>query len=235
MEAVVLLSGGIDSTTCLAMAVEKHGVENVHCLTFAYGQKHQNELDNALDVANYYNVPLTIAKVDHRIFEGSNSTLLQGNGEISHQSYAETIEQNGEGTVDTYVPFRNGLMLSQASALAYSLGASVVYYGAHADDAAGSAYPDCTPEFYEAMNNAIKFGTANKVSLQAPLINMNKATVVDYGLHHEAPYQLTRSCYEGHKKQCGECGTCIDRINAFKANSAIDPVPYEVSINWEEA
>ena len=227
MEAVVLLSGGLDSTTCLALAIDEYGKENVHCLTFSYGQKHENELVNAQKVADYYGVSLTVAQVDKSIFSGSTSTLLQGNGEISHKSYAETIKENGEGEVDTYVPFRNGLILSQAAALAYSLGAKSVVYGAHADDAAGQAYPDCTPEFYKAMNLAIYEGTGKKVELHAPLIYFNKSQVVKEGLKLNAPYHLTRSCYEGHDKSCGKCGTCIDRLHAFELNGVEDPIAYE--------
>ena len=152
MKKVVLLSGGVDSTTCLALAVSRYGASNVTALTFLYGQKHANEIENARKVAEHFSVKLVEAHVDSEIFQGSSSTLLKGNGEISHKSYAEIIAEDGEGTVDTYVPFRNGLMLSQAAALAYSLEADEVWYGAHSDDAAGSAYPDCTPEFYESMD-----------------------------------------------------------------------------------
>ena len=153
MNKVVLLSGGVDSTTCLAMAVARYGADKVTALTFLYGQKHSNELQNARNVAKHLGVELVEAEVSRQIFQGSKSTLLQGNGEISHESYADILAKNGEGVVDTYVPFRNGLMLSQAAALAYSKNADEVWYGAHSDDAAGSAYPDCTPEFYAAMES----------------------------------------------------------------------------------
>ena len=156
--------------------------------------------------------------------------MLKGGGEISHKSYAEIIEQNGEGTVDTYVPFRNGLMLSQAAALAYSSTADEVWYGAHADDAAGAAYPDCTPAFYNYMDKAIYFGTGQKVHLNAPLIELNKSQVVAAGLKVNAPYELTRSCYEGHYYACGKCATCIDRLKAFADNGIKDPVPYEAEV-----
>ena len=227
MKKVVLLSGGLDSTTCLALAVSRYGASNVIALTFLYGQKHANEIENARKVAEHFSVKLVEAHVDSEIFQGSSSTLLKGNGEISHKSYAEIIAEDGEGTVDTYVPFRNGLMLSQAAALAYSLEADEVWYGAHSDDAAGSAYPDCTPEFYESMDKAIFHGTGHKVHLLAPLLNLNKAQVVAAGLKVKAPYELTRSCYEGHEYACGKCATCIDRLNAFGQNLVVDPIQYE--------
>ena len=227
MKKVVLLSGGVDSTTCLALAFSRYGANNVTALTFLYGQKHANEIENARKVAEHFSVKLVEAHVDSEIFQGSSSTLLKGNGEISHKSYAELIAEDGEGTVDTYVPFRNGLMLSQAAALAYSLGADEVWYGAHSDDAAGSAYPDCTPEFYESMDKAIFHGTGHKVHLLAPLLNLNKAQVVAAGLKVKAPYELTRSCYEGHELACGKCATCIDRLNAFGQNLVDDLIQYE--------
>jgi 7-cyano-7-deazaguanine synthase len=227
MNKVVLLSGGVDSTTCLAMAVARYGADKVTALTFLYGQKHSNELQNARNVAKHLGVELVEAEVSRQIFQGSKSTLLQGNGDISHESYADILAKNGEGVVDTYVPFRNGLMLSQAAALAYSKDADEVWYGAHSDDAAGSAYPDCTPEFYAAMDQAIFQGTGHTVHLLAPLLNLNKAQVVAAGLKINAPYELTRSCYEGHEYACGKCATCIDRLHAFEVNGVTDPVQYE--------
>lgn len=222
MRAVVLLSGGIDSTTCLALAVEEFGAENVEALCLSYGQKHDKELQSAFKVARYYGVQLVEDEINP--FQFSDCPLLKGRGDIKHESYAEQLEEmGGEGTVDTYVPFRNGILLSVAAAFAYSIGADCVYYGAHADDAAGRAYPDCTPEFVAAMDEAIYEGTGHCVNVIAPLLMMNKAEVVATGLKLGAPYELTWSCYEGGDVPCGKCGTCIDRANAFKANGIEDP------------
>lgn len=222
-KAVVLLSGGIDSTTCLALAVETYGAENVLALSLYYGQKHQRELDAADDVAAYYGV-MHVTRDLSKVFKFSDCTLLEGRRAIKHQSYAEQLAAlGGEGTVDTYVPFRNGLFLAYAAAIAVSLHAEIVYYGAHADDAAGRAYPDCTPEFADAMGQAIFEGSGRKCSLRAPLLGMNKAQVVKMGLQLHAPYHLTWSCYEGGEHPCGKCGTCIDRAKAFEANGVSDP------------
>lgn len=223
MKAVVLLSGGIDSTTCLAGAVNDYGAENVKALCLSYGQKHKKELESARKVAKHYGIQLIEESVD--CFKFSNCSLLEGREDIKHESYAEQLAKlDGEGTVATYVPFRNGILLSIAAAYAYSIGADYVYYGAHADDAAGRAYPDCTPEFVDSMNNAIFWGTGKKVKIVAPLLMMNKAEVVKLGLKLHAPYELTWSCYEGGEKPCGKCGTCIDRIKAFEVNGVVDPI-----------
>lgn len=224
MKTVVLLSGGIDSTTCLALACKQYGKENVLCLSLSYGQKHQKELESARNVADYYGVPL----IEHditKIMEFSNCPLLAKSSEkIKHKSYVEQLNEiGGEGTVNTYVPFRNGVLLSIAASIAYSLGYDIVWYGAHADDAAGRAYPDCTPEFVNSMQAAIKHGTANKVTIEAPLLYFNKADVVLLGSELGAPYYLTWSCYEGGDKPCGTCGTCIDRAKAFEAIGLDDP------------
>lgn len=225
-KAVVLLSGGIDSTTCLADAVQTYGADNVLALSMYYGQKHQKEIESAQDVAKYYGVDHIIQEISGA-FDLSDCTLLQGREEVAHESYAEQLEKmGGEGTVATYVPFRNGLFLSYAAAIATSVHASTVYYGAHADDAAGRAYPDCTPEFEEAMDRAIYEGSGHLVRLYAPLLNWNKAQVVKYGLELDAPYYLTWSCYEGGDRPCGKCGTCIDRAKAFEANGITDPAIY---------
>ena len=132
--------------------------------------------------------------------------------------------------VRTYVPFRNGLMLSSVAALAMSIYPDEdveIYLGAHADDAAGRAYADCSQEFTDAMFKAIDIGTYGKVHVQAPLVNMTKAEVVKTGLSLRTPYELTWSCYEGGERQCGTCGTRIDRRRAFEANGVKDPVGYE--------
>lgn len=222
-KAVVLLSGGIDSTTCLADAVRTYGADNVLALSMYYGQKHQKEIESAQAVAKYYGVDHIIQRISGA-FDLSDCTLLQGREAVAHESYAKQLEKiGGEGTVATYVPFRNGLFLSYAAAIATSVHADTVFYGAHADDAAGRAYPDCTPEFAEAMDRAIYEGSGGLVRLYAPLLNWNKAQVVKYGLELGAPYHLTWSCYEGGDKPCGKCGTCIDRAKAFEANGVEDP------------
>lgn len=231
MKALVLNSGGIDSTTCVGIAVSKYGKDNVITASLYYGQKHDKELECAKKIADYYGVKHIEEDISNIMKYASNvCTLVKGGQDIEHKSYVEQIEENGEGRVATYVPFRNGLLLSIATAYADSLFLNEeveVYYGAHADDAAGQAYADCSPEFAEAMNKAINIGTYGKISICRPLINMNKAEVVKTGLELNVPYQLTWSCYEGKEKQCGTCGTCIDRRHAFEANGVEDPVGYE--------
>lgn len=230
MKAVVLSSGGIDSTTCLGIAVDRYGKENVVSLSMYYGQRHNKELDCATKIAEYYGVKhyeMNLAS----IFLFSNCSLLSHSTEqVPEKSYAEQIEENGTGRVSTYVPFRNGLLLATATSIADGLFPNqdcVIMYGAHADDAAGDAYADCSPEFAKAIGEAINIGTYKKIRLEAPLVNMNKTEVVKTGLDLGVPYQFTWSCYEGGEKQCGKCGTCIDRRKAFKNNNTIDPVGYE--------
>lgn len=228
---VVLSSGGVDSTTCIGMAVDKYGKENVVTASLFYGQRHSKELECARKIAEYYGVR-HIEKDISTVMEYSNCSLLsQSTQNIVRKSYAQQIEENGEGRVSTYVPFRNGLLLSIATAIADSLfpGEDVdIYYGAHADDAAGEAYADCSIEFVEAINKAINIGTYKKINVVAPFVNMNKSQVVATGLKLNVPYELTWSCYVGGKKACGTCGTCIDRKEAFRLNGVKDPIEYEV-------
>lgn len=235
MKALVLNSGGVDSTTCLGIAIEKYGKENVITASLYYGQKHEKELECAKKIAEYYGVGHIEEDISNIMKYASNvCTLVKGGKDIEHKSYAQQIEENGEGRVATYVPFRNGLLLSIATAYADSLfpGEEVeIYYGAHADDACGNAYADCSEEFASTMNKAINIGTYGKISVCRPLINLNKSQVVKKGLELKVPYELTWSCYEGHEKACGKCGTCIDRLNAFKLNGVKDPIEYEGDIN----
>ena len=231
MKALVLSSGGVDSTTCLGIAVNKLGKDNVITASLYYGQKHDKELECARKIAEYYGVRHIEEDISNIMRYASNvCTLVKGGEDIEHKSYAEQIKENGEGRVATYVPFRNGLLLAIATAYADSLFPNEkveIYYGAHADDATGNAYADCSPEFAEAMDKAINIGTYNKITINRPLININKAEVVKIGLELGVPYYLTWSCYEGKEKQCGKCGTCIDRREAFRKNGVEDPVEYE--------
>lgn len=231
-KAVVLSSGGVDSTTCVGIAVEKFGRENVCTVSVSYGQKHSKELECAQKVANHYGVSHTVIDLTNtHIFDNSNCPLLSNSTEeIRHESYADQIAKDGEGMVRTYVPFRNGLMLAAVASFAVSTypdNIVHIYIGAHADDAAGNAYADCSEAFTSAMFDAISIGTYNKVFVEAPLVDMNKAQVVKAGLNLHVPYSLTWSCYEGGDKACGTCGTCIDRLAAFKANGVDDPIEYE--------
>lgn len=225
-KALVLSSGGVDSTTCIGIAVNEVGSENVSTVSVFYGQKHNKELDCAEKVANFYGLKHYVLDLSN-VLQYSNCSLMKNSTEnIPLMSYADQMKENGEGKVSTYVPFRNGLMLSAVAALAQSIYPDDdvdIYLGAHADDAAGRAYADCSEEFTSAMNTAIVIGTYGKVRVVAPLVNMNKAEVVKTGLTLNVPYKLTWSCYAGGDKPCGKCGTCIDRAAAFAANHVHDP------------
>lgn len=224
MKALVLTSGGVDSTTALGLAIQKYGKENVIALSISYGQKHDKEIQAAIAVSEYYGVEQLFLDLE-KIFQYSNCSLLkQSTEEIPELSYAEQLKNtHGETPVSTYVPFRNGLFLSSAASIALSKNCSVIYYGAHSDDAAGFAYPDCSPVFNNAMNEAIWEGSGHQLQIEAPFINLTKADVVRIGLDLGVPYELTWSCYEGGNKPCGKCGTCIDRAAAFQANHTTDP------------
>lgn len=223
MKALVLASGGVDSTTCLALAIDRYGREEVTALSMSYGQKHQKELASAKAVADYYRVPLFSVDLAE-IFRYSDCSLLKhSDGEIPKESYEKQLEKTGGMPVSTYVPFRNGLFLATAASFALSKGCGVIYYGAHRDDAAGNAYPDCSDAFNQAMNEAVYEGSGRQLRIEAPFIDSTKAEVVACGLKLGAPYHLTWSCYEGGDAPCGVCGTCIDRRLAFEKNGVADP------------
>lgn len=226
MKALVLLSGGLDSSTCLALAVKEYGAENVIALSLSYGQKHIREIKAAEDVAKHYGVKLLTFDVKD-IFKGSECTLLTGNKDIPTESYATQIQRLNGKPVSTYVPFRNGLFLSVAASMAMSNGCGIVYYGAHKDDAAGNAYPDCSIDFHQAMTKAIETGSDKAVTICDPFIDKTKADIVKIGTELKVPYQKTWSCYKGGDKPCGRCGTCIDRIKAFELNGIKDPLKYK--------
>ncbi|HIX80582.1 7-cyano-7-deazaguanine synthase QueC [Erysipelatoclostridium sp. An15] len=224
MRVLVLFSGGVDSTTALALAINQYGHENVVALSISYGQKHDKEIQAANQIAKYYQVEhifLDLAK----IFEYSDCSLLNHSSkEIPHETYAKQLSKTDGKPVTTYVPFRNGLFLSSAASIALSKNCNLIYYGAHKDDAAGNAYPDCSEIFNNAMNQAIYEGSGHQLQIEAPFVNKSKADIVKIGLDLNVPYHLTWSCYEGNDKPCGKCGTCLDRQEAFLKNGVIDPL-----------
>ncbi len=224
MKAEVLASGGVDSTTALAQAVERYGAAKVTAVSVLYGQKHIKELEAAEKIASYYGVE-HISVDAAPLFQYSRASLLQGSPEpVPKECYADQLKKTqGKAPVSTCVPFRNGIFLAAAAGIALSLGSEAVIYGAHADDAAGAAYPDCSPAFFEAMAAAVWEGSGRQIRLEAPFLAMNKAAVVEIGLRLRVPYELTWSCYEGGAEPCGQCGTCRDRAAAFAANRVSDP------------
>lgn len=218
MKALVLFSGGVDSTTCLAMAIDKYGKDKVVALSISYGQKHVKEIEASDKIAEYYGVEHISIDLS-KIFEYSDCSLLSSSDkEIPKDTYENQLKGTGGLPVSTYVPFRNGLFLSSAAAIALSKNCDVIYYGAHGDDAAGNAYPDCSDEFNRAMGDAIYIGSGKQLRIYAPFVNKPKSDVVAEGLKLKVPYELTWSCYEGKDKPCGVCGTCIDRRKAFEEN-----------------
>lgn len=220
-KVLVLASGGLDSSALLHKAVKEFGKENVYALNMYYGQKHAKEREcfewqlRRLGIENSRVLDLSL------IFEGyTGCTLLKDGGAIPHKSYAEQLAEK-PGTVSTYVPFRNGLFLSVAASVAIQEKCDLIWYGAHADDAAGNAYPDCTEEFIFHMNFAICRGSGDTVLLEGPWAELNKAGVVKAGIEAgmtQEDFDHTWSCYEGGDEPCGKCGTCIDRKAALEAN-----------------
>lgn len=222
-KAFVLLSGGIDSSTCLALAVGQAASPNdVTAISMHYGQRHVKEIDSARALGSHYGIRHHVARLD----EQPPSMLTDVTAQIPDVSY----EDLPAGQSPTYVPFRNGQMLSRIAAIASASISkdddAVIYFGAHAEDAARWAYPDCTPEFIGAMANAIYIGTYLKVRLIAPFMSNTKAQIITAGTSFGVPYELTWSCYKGETLHCGVCPTCRSRRDAFTQAGVADPTIY---------
>jgi 7-cyano-7-deazaguanine synthase len=223
-KAVVLLSGGLDSTTVLLIA-RQQGYD-VHALSFDYGQNHKIELEAAQRIAATYGVKHVIASVDLRAFGGS---ALTSSEPVPKGRSAEAI---GQGVPVTYVPARNTVFLSLALAWAESLGASDLFIGVNALDYSG--YPDCRPEFiaaFEAMANlGTKIGSEGnrRIRVHTPLIAMTKRQIIETGLSLGIDYGMTVTCYDPSPKgeACGECDACQLRMKGFAEAGQVDPVPY---------
>jgi len=219
-KAYVLLSGGVDSTAALAMA-NRDWDGRVCAVSVHYGQRHSNEIQHAVMVAQHYENQHITRDLSAVISKGG---LTNEKLDIPQKSY----EDLPHGVSPTYVPFRNGAMLSLVAGMAaIDDEAEAVYCGVHAEDGENWAYPDCTPEFMGGMGNAIYIGTYRKIRLHTPLIWMKKHEIITAGDRLGAPWELTWSCYEGGEMHCGTCPTCRARAEAFILARVKDPTLYE--------
>jgi 7-cyano-7-deazaguanine synthase len=216
-KAVVLLSGGLDSTTCLSVAL-KAGYE-VFPLSFDYSQRHRKELLCAGLIADYYNIST------HRIIKIENvggSALTDMDIDVPDYKGTDEIPV-------TYVPARNIIFLSYAAGYAEVVGAEAIFIGVNAVDYSG--YPDCRPEFIEAFGNMVRLGTKSgvegrPVKIITPLIRLSKVEIIRLAHENGAPLHLTTSCYKGGDKACGVCDSCRIRLKGFKDAGLDDPIKY---------
>ena len=225
--AVVLLSGGLDSTVAAALAKES-GAE-LHAVSFDYGQRHARELDSARQVAQALGAAShTVLKVPIGDYGGSALTDRR----IDVPTGRDEKEMGADIPV-TYVPARNIVFLSLALGVAEVKDADEIHIGANALDYSG--YPDCRPEFFEAFEEMARRGTkrgveGRPVHVRVPLLRMTKADIVREGLRTRAPLHLTWSCYQGGDKACGVCDSCVLRLKGFREAGAVDPVPYAAGV-----
>ncbi|MFP6751045.1 MAG: 7-cyano-7-deazaguanine synthase QueC, partial [Pirellulaceae bacterium] len=222
--AVVLLSGGLDSATVLAMAIAD-GLQ-CHAISFRYGQRHERELEAARIIAEVLGViEHVVVDIDLASFGGS---ALTGEFEVPTHS---TVDEISDGIPLTYVPARNTVFLSLGIAFAETRRASRVFIGVNALDYSG--YPDCRPEFIEAFQLVAQLGTQagietpDGITIEAPLIEMTKAEIIMKGIELGLDYGLTTSCYDPvGQMACGACDACLLRKKGFRENGLEDPVSY---------
>ena len=226
-KAVVLLSGGLDSTTTLAIAIAA-GYE-CHAMTFRYGQRHENEILSAQRIAAAWGVAgHVVAEIDLRVFGGSALT-----SDIAVPK-GRDVSELGEGIPVTYVPARNTIFLSFALAWAEVLGCQDIFIGVNALDYSG--YPDCRPEFIEAFSHMANLATRagvegdQRLTIHTPLIAMSKAQIVARGMELGVDYGQTTSCYDPDEngRACGACDSCLLRLRGFAENGLRDPAQYVV-------
>ena len=220
--AIVLLSGGLDSTTTLAKALADG--HQVTALSFRYGQKHSKELISAANVAAYYGVKHVIVNLDLSMFR---SALTRQELDIPENRDESKM---GADIPITYVPARNIIMLSVAVGLCESTDSDRIFIGANSVDYSG--YPDCRPEFFNAYENMIKVGTkagveGKSIKIETPILKASKADIVRLGKKLKAPLHLTWSCYEGGEKACGKCDSCQLRLKGFHEAGFEDEIEYE--------
>ncbi|GAB3475568.1 7-cyano-7-deazaguanine synthase QueC [Marinomonas epiphytica] len=215
-KAVVVYSGGMDSFTVLHKALAD-GLD-VHALSFNYGQKHSKELDVASRVCAMHNIP-------HKVVDITSITSLMSGSSLTDDIDIPEGHYESENMQSTVVPNRNMVLLSMAIAYAVSLEAEQVHYGAHSGD--HHIYPDCRPEFVEAMNAVSKIANYQAVEIVTPFLQSDKAQILASGLAMGLDYQHTWTCYNGREQACGKCGACDERLEAFAVLNKKDPLKYE--------
>lgn len=225
MKAVILLSGGLDSSTVLYKAIAD-GYE-CYAISFDYQQRHKKELDSALSVAEKAGV------VQHQVIkfdltQWGGSALTDNSIDLPQERSLNEMSQN---IPITYVPARNTIFLSFASAYAETIAAERVYIGVNALDYSG--YPDCRPDYIQAMQQVFRLGTkqgreGNPINIVTPLIDLKKTEIIELGNKLGVPWELTWSCYSGGKVACGVCDSCRLRLAAFDELGLTDPVEYAV-------
>jgi 7-cyano-7-deazaguanine synthase len=219
--AVVLLSGGMDSSVCAALAVRDYDAAAVHV---SYGQRTQErERQSFLAICQRL-------KIHDRLMVHNEAFRAIGGSALTDESIAvPDAEDIGRDIPITYVPFRNAHFLAVAVSWAEVLGAEKVYIGAVEADSSG--YPDCRPAYYKAFNEVVKTGTKDgRIEILTPLIAMRKAEIVRLGLELGAPFDLTWSCYSREDEACGVCDSCMLRLRAFEAAGIRDPIPYAAKV-----
>lgn len=220
-KAIVLLSGGMDSLVCAGEAVQKS--KHVSFLHMSYGQKTSaREKKSFDDIADYYKVKPSDRKIIDMTF------LKQIGGSSLTDESIDVKNYKGDSSVipDSYVPFRNSIILSLAVSWAEVVGATKLYFGANHEDSPG--YPDCRPSYYEAFNKVIKEGTkAGNIEILTPVISMKKKDIVLRGMELKVPFALSWSCYKSSDKACGKCDSCALRLRGFKEAGITDPIDYQ--------
>ena len=225
-KAIVLLSGGMDSCVCAAIARDEHGAGNVALLHAGYGQRTQKRERRAFEeIADFYGVgERLIVQLDH--FRAIGGSALTDQKIAVPEKELGAPGPGGREIPVTYVPFRNAHFLSVAVSWAEVIGAQAIYIGAVAEDSSG--YPDCRPEYYRVFQELIRVGTRPETHIEmvTPVIDMRKSEIIRRGLALGAPLHLTWSCYQGEDLACGACDSCLLRLRAFAEAGLRDPIPY---------
>jgi 7-cyano-7-deazaguanine synthase len=225
-KAVVLLSGGMDSCVCTAIARERHGAANIALLHAGYGQRTQERERQAFaGVADFYGVSQRlIVQLDH--FRAIGGSALTDKTIAVPENELNAPGPHGSSIPVTYVPFRNAHFLSVAVSWAEVIGAGAIYIGAVAEDSSG--YPDCRPEYYRAFQQLIREGTRpeTQIEIVTPVITLKKSEIIRRGIDLGAPLHLTWSCYQGEDVACGVCDSCLLRLRAFAEAGVPDPIAY---------
>lgn len=216
-KGVIILSGGLDSTTLMHHLVKAKNYDLI-AISFDYGQKHDRELKCAQMQCNALNIPHKTIPLNF-MNDCFKSNLLQSGDDIPEGHYADDVMKQ------TVVPNRNMILISIAAGYAISEGRENLFYGAHSGD--HTIYPDCRPEFIKSLSETLQLCDWQDLNLNAPFQDLDKGEIVKIGYDLEVDFTRTQTCYKGEEKACGKCGSCVERLEAFEKNGFTDPLSYQ--------
>lgn len=227
MRALVLNTGNLEDTVCLAVAVKEYGAENVKTFTTDISYRNPRLISAAKKISDFYKVENILCDL-RDVFKNSRSTCLSfSNEKVPSESMCSLAKKSGGAPLSSCTPFYRGTQISVMTTVAMSIGFDLLYFSAYKDKCINNSYPDGSPIFLNAMRDAVESGSSNQVRLEMPFMDTRRKDLIKLGMDLGVPIELTECCLDNRPKSCGKCHACLDRKSDFAELNIPDPTDYE--------